>query len=90
MTCFHTPATAGHFFARADINQHTQDMRLTVNGKEVETQASTLQQLADELALPPQGVALAIDNRMVPRTAWGEQPLAEGDSLVVIKAACGG
>ena len=40
-------------------------MKLTVNNKAVETQAANLQQLADELALPAQGVAMAVNNRMV-------------------------
>lgn len=66
------------------------DMKIFVNNKEVETQAQTLLQLADEWSLPAQGVAIAIDNRMIPRTQWGETPIAEGTSVVVIKAACGG
>lgn len=65
-------------------------MKITVNGKEVETQAVTLSQLTEELALPAQGVAVAVNNRMVPRTDWADFPLTEGASVVVIKAACGG
>lgn len=65
-------------------------MKLTVNNKAVETQAANLQQLADELALPAQGVAMAVNNRMVPRTEWASCPLTEGAQVVIIKAACGG
>lgn len=65
-------------------------MKLTVNNKAVETQAANLQQLADELALPVQGVAMAVNNRMVPRTEWASFPLTEGAQVVIIKAACGG
>ncbi len=65
-------------------------MKLTVNNKEVDSTAQTLLQLSDELALPAQGVAVAVNNRMVPRTTWNEVMLNEGDSVVIIKAACGG
>lgn len=65
-------------------------MKLTVNNKAVETQAANLQQLADELSLPAQGVAMAVNNRMVPRAEWSSCPLTEGAQVVIIKAACGG
>lgn len=66
-------------------------MKLTVNSKETEaTDGCTVSELAAQLALPPQGVAIAVNNRMVPRTEWAGHVLQPGDSLVVIKAACGG
>lgn len=65
-------------------------MKIYMNNKEVETQAQTLLQLANEWSLPAQGVAVAVNNRMIPRAQWGETPIAEGASVVVIKAACGG
>lgn len=65
-------------------------MKLTVNNKEVDTQATHLLQLAEELSLPAQGIAMAVNNRMVPRTEWKEHILAENDTVVIIKAACGG
>ena len=54
------------------------------------TEATNLSLLADELALPAQGVAIAVSNQMVPRTAWDATPLHEGDNVIIIKAACGG
>lgn len=65
-------------------------MKVLVNSKERDTAAATLLQLAQELALPAQGVAMAVNNRMIPRAAWGDTPLAEGASIVIIQAACGG
>lgn len=65
-------------------------MKITVNNKEVDTQAANLLQLTEELALPAQGVAVAISNRMIPRTEWAETALTEGANVVIIKAACGG
>ena len=58
--------------------------------QEVETDAVTLLQLTTELSLPAQGVAVAVNNRMIPRTEWADYALSEGISIVIIKAACGG
>ena len=65
-------------------------MKVSVNNKEVETGATTLSQLTEELSLPAQGIAIAVNNRMVPRTEWADYALTEGISIIIIKAACGG
>ena len=66
-------------------------MKVLVNNKETELiQGNTVADLAQQLGLPQQGVAIAVQNRMVPRTEWSTKILQEGDSLVIIKAACGG
>ena len=66
-------------------------MKILVNNKETElTGGNTVAHLARQLELPAQGVAIALHNRMVPRTEWENTPLKEYDSLVIIKAACGG
>ena len=66
-------------------------MKILVNNKETElTQGNTLADAARQLELPAQGVAIALNNRMIPRTQWAEQTVKDGDSLVIIKAACGG
>lgn len=65
-------------------------MKISVNNKEKETEAGTIARLIEELVLPPVGVAVAVDNRMVPRTQWDSYALAEGMNIVIIRAACGG
>ena len=65
-------------------------MKITVNNQEIDTRATTLLQLAEELSLPDRGVAVAVSNRMVPRTEWENHQLTEEASVVIIKAACGG
>ena len=65
-------------------------MKVSINNKEVETDAVTLLQLTTGLSLPAQGVAVAANNRMIPRTEWADYALSEGISIVIIKAACGG
>ena len=65
-------------------------MNIIINNKATETQAQNVQALADELALPQKGVAIAIANKMVPRGEWESTALHENDNVVIIKAACGG
>lgn len=66
-------------------------MKILVNNKETELiQGNTLADVARQLELPAQGVAIALNNRMIPRAQWAEQAVKDGDSLVIIKAACGG
>lgn len=65
-------------------------MKVLVNNKEVKTGAATLSQLIEELSLPSQSIAIAVDNSLVPRTDWTKYALKEWMSIVIIKAACGG
>lgn len=62
-------------------------MTIQINNKPTETQATNLQELAIELALPEKGVAMAMANKMVPRSEWSAKTLQENDSVVIIKAA---
>lgn len=65
-------------------------MIITVNGKKQELKdGATLADLAEVLHLGASGVAVARNNRVVPRTEW-QTLLEEDDSVVVIKASCGG
>ena len=66
------------------------NMKVTVNNKQHETQAANLQELAAQLQLPQNGVAIAIDNQLKPRSSWGDTILQEGACITIIKAACGG
>jgi|UniRef100_UPI004024D362 thiamine biosynthesis protein thiS len=65
-------------------------MNVTVNNKPVETGASTLKELALQLELPEKGVAVAVSNKMVPRSEWENFAITEGVSIIVIRASCGG
>lgn len=65
-------------------------MNVTVNNKPVETGASTLKELAVQLGLPEKGVAVAVSNKMVPRSEWENFAITEGVSIIVIRASCGG
>lgn len=65
-------------------------MNVTVNNKPVETGASTLKELAVQLELPEKGIAIAVSNKMVPRSEWDNFAITEGVSIIVIRASCGG
>jgi len=66
-------------------------MKVQVNNKETELLSqSSIQQLALSMELPAAGVAIAVNNKMVPRTEWDRFILQENDQIVIIKAACGG
>lgn len=65
-------------------------MTVFINNQEVATEAAHLAALLAERALPNRGVAVAVNNKIAPRTAWEATPLADGDRITIIKAACGG
>lgn len=65
-------------------------MTIKINNKQTETEAGNILQLAQQLALPEKGVAIAVANKMVPRTEWESTVLTEGMDIIIIKAACGG
>ncbi len=65
-------------------------MQISINNTLTDTAAQTLQQLAEELSLPSKGVAVAVENQMVPRDEWSSHTLSQGAHVVIIKAACGG
>ncbi len=52
---------------------------------------ATLEMLVGELGLADRpGVAVAVNQTVVPRAAWASHPLADGDRVLVIRAAQGG
>ena len=65
-------------------------MKLKVNDQEVESGATTLSLFSLEQNLPATGIAVAVNNRMVPRAEWNSYTLNEGDRILIIKAVCGG
>lgn len=52
-------------------------MKLTVNQQSIETEAKNLEELVAELNLPNQGVAVAVDNRLVKRNEWADYALTD-------------
>ncbi len=66
-------------------------MTVYVNDKPYEVKSATnLNELAVELEFPAFGIALAIDNQIVPRAKWQETAVADQAKIIIIKAVCGG
>lgn len=65
-------------------------MKVNVNNNPTETSAVSIKQLAEQLNLPSVGVAVAVNNTMVPRTDWENTAIVEGSDIVIVKAFCGG
>ena len=67
------------------------ELRIQVNG-EVRSVAdlSTLNDLIDELALPPARIAVELNGTVVRRDQWPETVLAEGDRLEIVHFVGGG
>jgi sulfur carrier protein len=67
-------------------------MNITVNDEpRALPAAATLETLIAELGRAGRGgLAVAVNDSVVPRARWGEQTLAEGDRVLVIRATQGG
>ena len=65
-------------------------MEILFNQQPLHVSAANLLALSSELQLPASGIAVAVNNRLVPRTQWQEFLLQDGMSILVIKAVCGG
>ncbi len=66
-------------------------MRLTVNGTEQDVEAGvTVSALLTTLALRRDGVAVALNDDVVPRAEHATRTLNDGDRLEIIVAVAGG
>ena len=66
-------------------------MQVTINGKPTEAATgSTIQNLLDQLRLDCQQVVVERNRDIVPRQRFGEQFLADGDTLEIVHFVGGG
>jgi len=66
-------------------------MRIFFNDQHIETGSVSLFELLDEQHLAGKnGIAVAVNDEVIPRTRWEETPLAENYNVLVITAAAGG
>ena len=66
-------------------------MEVFINRKPVGVEVPTsLAELLAREGIPAEGVAVAVNNRVVPRGDWAATPVAEGMKITVIRAVCGG
>ena len=69
-------------------------MRLYLNGEPQEREASDIAALfaieARERELPNEGIAIALNGRVVRRKDWAGTRLSEGDRVEIVRAMQGG
>jgi len=67
-------------------------MEITVNQQVYQiTHNCNIQQLfGDVLQQPSQGLAIAINQSIIPKTQWESHFLKSGDQIIIIKATQGG
>lgn len=66
-------------------------MKIIFNGNTEECSATTLADLLESKGLLDRtGIAVALDNTVVPRTEWSRTRLEEGDRILLIGASYGG
>lgn len=66
-------------------------MEIEINGelKTIENSIS-LKSLVDKMALDTKGLAVAVNNSVVPKEKWTETLLNEADKVLLIRATQGG
>ena len=66
-------------------------MEVFINHSPVETDAATtLAELLMQEGIAADGIAVAIANKVVPRSEWATTRLQAGTKITVIRAVCGG
>lgn len=66
-------------------------MKIFLNKKPIELQEpATLAQLLNTNNMSGDGVAVAVDRKLVKREKWHDLQLAEGMEVIAINATCGG
>lgn len=68
-------------------------MKLLINGKpqHVDSDRLSVAELLDRLKIEQRrGVAVAVDNAVVPRSQWEDHDVEEGDAVEIIRATQGG
>ena len=66
-------------------------MTVVVNGAErALSEATTIAELVRTLGAAPRGVAVAVNDEVVPRSTWDARVLADGDRVEVLGAVQGG
>ena len=67
-------------------------MRIVLNGDPVDTGAATVRSLLDEQGIDAdaRGVAVAVNEAVVPRRDWAQAALDAGDAVEIVKPFRGG
>ncbi len=63
---------------------------LTVNGQSQSCDVGTVDELLQQLQLAQSQVAVELNGTIVPRDAFGDMPLQDGDRLEIVRFVGGG
>ena len=77
---------------RSGSEMNGSDMRLNLNGSEIEIDSRRLVDLLHErqIDITKRGVAVAVNDTVIPRARWEEHLLEEGDRVEIVTAMQGG
>lgn len=65
-------------------------MKITLNGEEQETAATTVLALLEDLSLPLRKIAVERNLEIVPKSQYDATPVAEGDRFEIVQFVGGG
>lgn len=66
-------------------------MKVKINNEEFDfTSSTSVNDYIHSLSLPSSGLAIAINNVLVPRNQWETTQFQENDQVIIIQAAYGG
>lgn len=65
-------------------------MKITINGKQVETTDTTLDQLIVNRGFDPDALIVELNLKIIPRKNWPETRLSKGDTLELLNFVGGG
>lgn len=65
-------------------------MQLIINNQKTEINANTLDSIVRELNLPQSGIAIAVNQQIVPQKSWHDTLLQPNDQITIIRATRGG
>lgn len=65
-------------------------MKISINQQDKDIQNTTIHLVLKELEIQTIGIAIAVNNKVVPRTEWDTFILAENDKVIIIHATQGG
>ncbi len=67
------------------------NIEIFVNSENRQIDANTkLAELMDQLQINTQGIAVALNNAVIPKNDWQQYPIKEKDNIIIIKATQGG
>ena len=73
------------------ISAHQKFMKISINDKPYTLlNSKSIQCICDDLNFESTGIAIAVNNEVIPRKKWDDYELSDGDKVLVITATAGG